>query len=151
MKLRLNISLANVDLSGCNSCVSLSIMGRRRTYSHPALCKFVGQNVEVRINRGEVESVFVVDMQNNRPICEAHLIDRIDPRDHTALSAQLAKNEAVVSAVRQAFGYYANLYKRPNTISSYASTAFEVDKQRQNSRRLHSKIAMSNEELLAAM
>jgi len=134
-----------------NSCVSLSIMGRRRTYSHPALCKFVGQNVEVRINRGEVESVFVVDMQNNRPICEAHLIDRIDPRDHTALSAQLAKNEAVVSAVRQAFGYYANLYKRPNTISSYASTAFEVDKQRQNSRRLHSKIAMSNEELLAAM
>nr|DAR35111.1 MAG TPA: transposase [Caudoviricetes sp.] len=134
-----------------NSCVSLSIMGRRRTYSHPALCKFVGQNVEVRINRGEVESVFVVDMQNNRPVCEAHLIDRIDPRDHTALSAQLAKNEAVVSAVRQAFSYYANLYKRPNTISSYASTAFEVDKQRQNSRRLHSKIAMSNEELLAAM
>ena len=134
-----------------NSCVSLSIMGRRRTYSHPALCKFVGQNVEVRINRGEVESVFVVDMQNNRPICEAHLIDRIDPRDHTALSAQLAKNEAVVSAVRQAFGYYANLYKRPNTISSYASTAFEVEAQRQNSRRLHSKIAMSNEELLAAM
>lgn len=134
-----------------NSCISLSIMGRRRTYSHPALCKFVGQNVEVRINRGEVESVFVVDMKNNRPICEAHLIDRIDPRDHTALSAQLAKNEAVVSAVRQAFGYYANLYRRPNTISSYASTAFEVDKQRQNSRRLHSKIAMSNEELLAAM
>ena len=134
-----------------NSCIALSVMGQRRTYSHPALCKFVGQNVEVRINRGEVESVFVVDMKNNRPICEAHLIDRIDPRDHTALSAQLAKNEAVVSAVRQAFGYYANLYKRPNTISSYASTAFEVEAQRQNSRRLHSKIAMSNEELLAAM
>ena len=134
-----------------NSCITLSVMGQRRTYSHPALCKFVGQNVEVRINRGEVESVFVVDMKNNRPICEAHLIDRIDPRDHAALSAQLAKNEAVVSAVRQAFGYYANLYKRPNTISSYASTAFEVEAQRQNSRRLHSKIAMSNEELLAAM
>jgi len=134
-----------------NSCIALSVMGQRRTYSHPALCKFVGQNVEVRINRGEVESVFVVDMKNNRPICEAHLIDRIDPRDHAALSAQLAKNEAVVSAVRQAFGYYANLYKRPNTISSYASTAFEVETQRQNSRRLHSKIAMSNEELLAAM
>lgn len=134
-----------------NSCITLSVMGQRRTYSHPTLCKFVGQNVEVRINRGEVESVFVVDMKNNRPICEAHLIDRIDPRDHTALSAQLAKNEAVVSAVRQAFGYYANLYKRPNTISSYASTAFEVEAQRQNSRRLHSKIAMSNEELLAAM
>ena len=134
-----------------NSCIALSVMGQRRTYSHPALCKLVGQNVEVRINRGEVESVFVVDMKNNRPICEAHLIDRIDPRDHAALSAQLAKNEAVVSAVRQAFGYYANLYKRPNTISSYASTAFEVEAQRQNSRRLHSKIAMSNEELLAAM
>lgn len=134
-----------------NSCIALSVMGQRRTYSHPALCKLVGQNVEVRINRDEVESVFVVDMKNNRPICEAHLIDRIDPRDHTALSAQLAKNEAVVSAVRQAFGYYANLYKRPNTISSYASTAFEVEAQRQNSRRLHSKIAMSNEELLAAM
>lgn len=134
-----------------NSCIALSVMGQRQTYSHPALCKLVGQNVEVRINRGEVESVFVVDMKNNRPICEAHLIDRIDPRDHAALSAQLAKNEAVVSAVRQAFGYYANLYKRPNTISSYASTAFEVEAQRQNSRRLHSKIAMSNEELLAAM
>lgn len=134
-----------------NSCIALSVMGQRRTYSHPALCKLVGQNVEVRINRGEVESVFVVDMKNNRPICEAHLIDRIDPRDHAALSAQLAKNEAVVSAVRQAFGYYANLYKRPNTISSYASTAFEVEAQRQNIRRLHSKIAMSNEELLAAM
>ena len=134
-----------------NSGVTLTIMGQKRTYSHPKLCKFNGQNVEVRINENDYERVNIVDMDSHRALCEANIIDRIDPRDHEKVKAQIAKNEAVTKAVRAAFGYYFDLYKRANTMNAYTSVAHETKVKNEKTRKINKKIAMSNEELLNAM
>lgn len=134
-----------------NSGVTLTIMGQKRTYSHPKLCKFNGQNVEVRINENDYERVNIVDMDSHRALCEANIIDRIDPRDHEKVKAQIAKNEAVTKAVRAAFGYYLDLYKRANAMNAYTSVAHEAKVKNEKTRKINKKIAMSNEELLNAM
>ena len=134
-----------------NSGVTLTIMGQKRTYSHPKLCKFNGENVEVRINENDYERVNIVDMDSHRALCEANIIDRIDPRDHEKVKAQIAKNEAVVKAVKAAFGYYSNLYKKPSAMNAYTSVAHEAKVKNEKTRKISKKIAMSNEELLNAM
>ena len=134
-----------------NSGVTLTIMGQKRTYSHPRLCKFNGQNVEVRINENDYERVNILDMDSHRALCEANIIDRIDPRDHEKVKAQIAKNEAVTKAVRAAFGYYFDLYKRANAMNAYTSVAHETKVKNEKTRKINKKIAMSNEELLKAM
>lgn len=134
-----------------NSGVTLTIMGQKRTYSHPRLCKFNGETVEVRINENDYERVNIADMDSHRALCEANIIDRIDPRDHEKVKAQIAKNEAVTKAVRAAFGYYFDLYKRANTMNAYTSVAHEAKVKNEKTRKINKKIAMSNEELLNAM
>lgn len=134
-----------------NSGVTLTIMGQKRTYSHPRLCKFNGETVEVRINENDYERVNIVDMDSHRALCEANIIDRIDPRDHEKVKAQIAKNEAVTKAVRAAFGYYSNLYKKPSAMNAYSSVAHETKVKNEKTRKINKKIAMSNEELLNAM
>lgn len=134
-----------------NSGVTLTIMGQKRTYSHPRLCKFNGETVEVRINENDYERVNIVDMDSHRALCEANIIDRIDPRDHEKVKAQIAKNEAVVKAVKAAFGYYSNLYKKPSAMNAYSSVAHETKVKNEKTRKINKKIAMSNEELLNAM
>lgn len=134
-----------------NSGVTLTIMGQKRTYSHPRLCKFNGETVEVRINEKDYEHVNIVDIDKHRLICEATLMDRVDPRDHAKVSAIIARNESVVRAVREAFSYYSNFYKRTNTIMPYTSLAYETKVKNEKTRKINKKIAMSNEELLNAM
>ena len=90
-------------------------------------------------------------MDSHRVLCEANIIDRIDPRDHEKVKAQIAKNEAVTKAVRAAFGYYFDLYKRANTMNAYTSVAHEAKVKNEKTRKINKKIAMSNEELLNAM
>ncbi|MBE3028855.1 Mu transposase C-terminal domain-containing protein [Campylobacter sp. RM9344] len=134
-----------------NSSVSLSVMNERRTYSHPKLSKFNGESVEVRINEKDYEHVNIVDIDKHKLICEAALMDRVDPRDHAKVSAIIARNESVVRAVREAFSYYSNLYKRTNTITPYSGLAHETKVKNEKTRKINKKIAMSNEELLNAM
>ncbi len=134
-----------------NSSINLTIKGERRTYSHPKLSKFIGEEVEVRIKQDEINSVNIVDIDKNLLICEAALINKIDPRDEEALKASIARNEAVVKAVREAFKYYDALYAKPNTINAHSSVAHQSKVKNEKNKRLNKKIALSNKDLLEAM
>ena len=134
-----------------NSSINLTIKGERRTYSHPKLSKFTGEAVEVRIKQDEMNSVNIVDIDKNLLICEAALINKIDPRDEEALKASIARNEAVVKAVREAFKYYDALYDKPNTINAHSSVAYQSKVKNEKNKRLNKKIALSNKDLLEAM
>ena len=134
-----------------NSRINLTIKGERRTYSHPKLSKFIGEEVEVRIKQDEINSVNIVDIDKNLLICEAALINKIDPRDEEALKASIARNEAVVKAVREAFKYYDALYAKPNTINAHSSVAHQSKVKNEKNKKLNKKIALSNKDLLEAM
>ncbi len=134
-----------------NSSINLMIKDKRRTYSHPKLSKFTGEKVEVRIKQDEINSVNIVDIDKNLLICEAALINKIDPRDEEALKASIARNEAVVKAVREAFKYYDGLYAKPNTINAHSSVAHQSKVKNEKNKRLNKKIALSNKDLLEAM
>lgn len=134
-----------------NSSINLMIKDERRTYSHPKLSKFTGEKVEVRIKQDEINSVNIVDIDKNLLICEAALINKIDPRDEEALKASIARNEAVVKAVREAFKYYDGLYAKPNTINAHSSVAHQSKVKNEKNKRLNKKIALSNKDLLEAM
>lgn len=134
-----------------NSSINLKIKGERRTYSHPKLSKFTGEKVEVRIKQDEMNSVNIVDIDKNLLICEAALINKIDPRDEEALRASITRNEAVVKAVREAFKYYDGLYAKPNTINAHSSVAHQSKVKNEKNKRLNKKIALSNKDLLEAM
>ena len=134
-----------------NSSINLMIKDERRTYSYPKLSKFTGEKVEVRIKQDEINSVNIVDIDKNLLICEAALINKIDPRDEEALRASITRNEAVVKAVREAFKYYDGLYAKPNTINAHSSVAHQSKVKNEKNKRLNKKIALSNKDLLEAM
>ena len=57
----------------------------------------------------------------------------------------------MIKAVKAAFGYYSNLYKKPSAMNAYSSVAHETKVKNEKTRKINKKIAMSNEELLNAM
>lgn len=134
-----------------HSTVSIQRDGVRRTYYHPVLSKYNGEEMEIRLDEKDMMSVVVVDMDKNLPLVTAHLQEKLDPRDSERVSAAIEKNELVVKAVRDAFNYYKNLHKKPNSISSYSGVAHKTKVKNEKRRELEKNIVMSNEEITARL
>lgn len=134
-----------------NSWVQTTIDKEKRTYSHPLLARYVGEYVEVRLQEKNPYSVSIVDPRKNEFICEAELVERIDPRDDALIKATIAKNEKVVEAINSAFAYYKELYKPNYKINAYSHVANRAKTKKEEVKKQVKKIGMSNEELLKAM
>jgi len=134
-----------------NSWVQTTIDGEKRTYSHPLLARYVGKSVEVRLQEKNPYSVSIIDPSKNEFICEAELVERIDPRDDAIVRATMVKNEMVVKAIDKSFGYYKELYKPNYRLGAYSHVANKAKTKKEEVKKQVKKVGMSNEELLKAM
>ncbi|MBP3223990.1 MAG: Mu transposase C-terminal domain-containing protein, partial [Campylobacter sp.] len=132
-----------------NSSVSFSVKNEKFTYSHPILSKYHKELVEIRIDESDYESVGVFDIDTKGLICKADLLPSLDPRDEIKIKANIERNEAVVKAVKEAFKYYKDFYKKYNAVSTYTATAYQAKIKTKNKEKAKNKILMSNEELTA--
>ena len=132
-----------------NSSVSFSVKNEKFTYSHPVLSKYHKELVEIRIDESDYESVGVFDIDTKGLICKADLVYSLDPRDEIKIKANIERNEAVVKAVKEAFKYYKDFYKKYNAVSTYTATAYQAKIKTKNKEKARNKILMSNEELTA--
>lgn len=130
-----------------NSSVSFRVKNDNFVYSHPILSKYHKELVEIRIDESDYESVGVFDIDTHDFICSANLVPMSDPRDEECIKAQIERNEAVVKAVKEAFKYYKDFYKKSNTTSNYTVTAHNAKMRTKIKEKAKNKILMSNEEL----
>ncbi|MDR1911253.1 MAG: Mu transposase C-terminal domain-containing protein, partial [Helicobacteraceae bacterium] len=133
-----------------NSSIRLTIAGERRTYSHPALARFFDQKVEVRFSEGDVTSV-AISTEDHKFVCNANLVEKIDPREAEELKAALAQQNAVANAIEEEFRKYSSIYKPSYQINAYTAPAQAANQQIKEEKRISKKYEMSDRELIAAM
>lgn len=134
-----------------NSSINLSINKTKYSFINPALSKYNGEVVEVRLMDEELKSVSVVDMKSHRFICEAYENEAIDPRDSLLVKAKIAQNEEVVKAVNEAFNYYKGLHTKRIRLGSYSGIASEVKSKNEKRRKNEKNMKMNNDELIKAL
>ena len=133
-----------------NSYIMHKEKGVEYTYHHTNLVHYSNSRVEARYSECK-NYIEVLDIDTLAPVCRAHRIDAIDPRDQAALKAGLERQDNITRAVRDAFKHYKSLYK-PATLINPVSYSAMLIKKRKKEEIANNRISYkSNEEFLKVM
>jgi len=131
-----------------NGWVQISEDGQKYTYSHPLLVQLNGESVDVRVAEDKKSAIISTEKGF---LCEANLIEKIDPRDEIALKAAIEQQNKIVKAIRDAYSKYKNIIKQEYKINYYSSVAKKAKDRISKTKDAVKKIQMSDDELLRAM